>query len=498
MTREQGNRSPVSQAARTLNEARENLFRGAPAMPQRPARAPGLDLRSPEAIAAQHERDQERSPQTANTMRNSYLSGVSGTSGALSFLSGYTTDLHLDAPKIFTSKQVQIGRLQQAEVVHFGAAGAAMAQAQPHAQMSGQALGGVPGPAPPSAGSSTANLDHAKLSPVVYSPPHIEGAPISPALSAVRSPYGQQQQYGSASESSPYGESSAQLPRQLTPSSSRSHHEHDYGHDAEEELPSPDRPGDLRFSMGSLAYRNSVSSMGTSRSRPAHDSVIPPTPQGHPRSPYDPPRAAGVAAQASGSGRESMMSSRSDGSGLSGFPMIGPGARSTHAANHGAGQQYQYQTGQGIPQSTSVTTLDHAQLGSHPHIEHMSTARSAGNTNKPPTSYKPVVEPKGRSAQPTSQPQTRAHSVADSFLGEFPFRSPNAGDEQALPSARMPQTAAPNTAATARQAGAGAGANRYTAMSVASEGLGAFEFRLGPGMEDEVPEVPDLPNQGSR
>lgn len=495
LEREQGNRSPVSQAARTLNEARENLFRGAPAMPQRPARAPDLDLRSPEAIAAQQERDQERSPQSANIMRTSYLSGVSGTSGAPSFLSGYTTDMHLDAPKIFTSKQVQIGRLQQAEVVHFGAAGAAMAQAQHQ---------GIP----LSATSSTSNLGDSKLSPVVYTPPHVEGAPISPALSAVRSPYGQ---YGAEYSPYNYGESSAQLPRQLTPSSSRVKYDQDYqqdrARDEEEELPSPDRPGDLRFSMGSLAYRNSVSSMGTSRSRPAHDSVIPPTPQNQPlyhqsRSPYDPPRAGAGMTE---SRRESMMSSRSDGSGLSSFPMIGPGAR---AHGHAPGQGHGQGQGQGIPQSTSVATLDHAQLGSHPNIEQMSSSRPGAVSQKPPTSYKPVIE-KSRSPQPQprdqSQPQTRANSVADSFLGEFPFRHPTSGDDNELPSAglRLPETAAPMTAAGTATAGArqgqGQGQNRFTAMSVASEGLGAFEFRLGPGMDEEgVPDVPELPPSAGR
>ena len=434
----------MSQAARTLNEARENLFKGAPGMPQRPARAPGLDLRSPEAIAAAHERDLERSPQSANAMRNSYLSG---TSGAPSYLSGYTTDLHLDAPKIFTSKQVQIGRLQQAEVVHFGAAGAA--------------LGGQGQQVP-----ATANtFDSSKLSPVMYSPPHLEGAPISPALSAVRSPYGQ---YGSSSSSN--GESSGQS-RQLTPAT-----RHTDVLEEDEDLPSPDRPSDLRFSMGSLA-RNSVSTIGTSRSRPAHDSVVPLTPQSHPytRSPYDPPRSAAIA---DNSGRESMMSARSDGSGLSAFPMIGPGAP--------GGRHTQGQT-QGIPQSTSVTTLDHAQIGSHPHIEHMRAVGGGAAVNKPPTSYKPVA------GSSRSQGPSRTPSVADSFLGEFPFRPPTSDDVDELPSARMPETAGLMTAATNRdRTGAG---NRYTAMSVASEGLGAFEFRLGPGMDGDegVPDVPAVP-----
>ena len=59
-------------------------------------------------------------------------------------------------------------------------------------------------------------------------------------------------------------------------------------------------------------------------------------------------------------------------------------------------------------------------------------------------------------------------------------------------------TAAGTAPAGARQ-GQGQGQNRFTAMSVASEGLGAFEFRLGPGMDEEgVPDVPELPPSAGR
>ncbi|KAL7418952.1 hypothetical protein Q5752_006636 [Cryptotrichosporon argae] len=109
-------------AQRTLDEARQNLFRPRHA-PPRPARSPDLDLRlqpgAQQAHALAYAHDDERSP--APRIRDSFVSDVSGVSGAPSYLSAASSDLHLDAPRIVTSSKVQVGRIVGAEMVQFGA-----------------------------------------------------------------------------------------------------------------------------------------------------------------------------------------------------------------------------------------------------------------------------------------------------------------------------------------------------------------------------------------
>lgn len=498
-------------AARTLNEARENLFRAGPGVPQRPARAPGLDLRlnANTDKDRQADLDKERSPQ-AHLAGHSRESFLSGTSGAPSFLSGYTADLHLDAPKIITSKQVQIGRLQQAEVVHFGGGGG----------------GGGPGTAglTPGYGSgSEVVLGNSKLSPVAYGGyaqgGFVEGQPISPALSAVRTPRTAGDGTGSGSNGG----------RQLTPSRQFDDADNDVEDvgPAEDQLPSP---GDLRFSMGSLAYRDSVSTMGTSRYLAGNPSTgiglgnpaLSPLPgngaQGQPYSPPQPPRAG----FSRGNERESMMSARSDSSGLSAFPMIPPGAEHVqmHLRDHSLGQGHGHGHGHGhgrtggIPQSTSVSTLDHAQFGTvRPDLSNSASASAsvppptAGLTGKaqPPSSFRlPPASTRSsgttgttediKSSPSTSQkrPDTTV-SVADSFLGSFPFVPPNMEDMADMPAGANATATASATGQRNPNAGGGAGdaaaRSRYTAMSTASEGLGGFEFRFG-DEEEGVPEVP--------
>ena len=256
----------VSQAARTLDEARQNLFRPRQTPPQRPARSPDLHLRLSPPRDGDSQPD-PRSPksQPPDHMRDSYLSGNSSTP---SFLSGNSYDIHTDAPRIVTSKQVQIGRLHQAEVVQLG---------------QNQQLGGQ-GRLLPVHGNQAQqyNANGQLLPPAGISP-------LSP------------------------GPTGGSL-RTLTPTSRNFQQE-----DAEEGLiseePSATTPTDLRFSMGSLAYdRNSVSTVGTANFLARPNSSAPR---------FQPPSPAATAAFAGP--RESMFSTKSYAdSFLGGFPMIPP------------------------------------------------------------------------------------------------------------------------------------------------------------------------------
>jgi hypothetical protein len=358
-------------AAKKLDEARQNLFRPKPA-PVRPARSPDLDLRDPNA------RD-FRSPNGGlpPRIRDSYLSD---SSAAPSFLSGNSYDVHNDAPKIVTSKQVHVGRLQQAEVVQF-------VKASPYS----------PYPFTPSS---------------ELHPPEQEIAPSSPATFGTRS---------------------------LTPTGA-SARGFDYG--VEEDLamdPPSASSGDLRFSMGSLAYRDSMSSTGTGQYLARPDSAAVPPPRG----------LAGP--------RESMVSTKSYAdSFLSGFPMIPPGqgiVPPMPASN--------------LPQSSSSATLDHAAVGPNPAF--------AAGSSRPPASFR---TPKGPASSP-SRPVTARSSVADSFLSNFPFVPPSDSDLAELPSAALPSAAVPDAAR--RQKGPGLGGVPDRGVSTTSEGLGGFDFVVEPG-----------------
>ena len=223
--------------------------------------------------------------------------------------------------------------------------------------------------------------------------------------------------------------------RTLTPQSRRVGDEEALA-DAYEPEPHSAGSTDLRFSMGSLA-RDSISSMGTLRYLAnAGGNAVPP------------PRnfSSGEAGP-----RESMMSGKSNAdSFLSGFPMIPPG---------GAGQDLPpLPPGQGLPQSTSVSTLDHHATISRP----------------PPAFRNPSFG--GSKSRP---------NTADSFLGSFPFVPPNMDDLAELPSAALPSAAVPDTGAapgdgrtrqdTTEQGARNQGRNML-GMSTTSEGLGAFDF----------------------
>ncbi|WVR06626.1 hypothetical protein IAU60_003658 [Kwoniella sp. DSM 27419] len=388
-----------SAAARALDEARQNLFH-----PRRPARAPDLDLRLtvPGQSSAPPTSFDPRTPGASSTnYRDSFLSG---TSAAPSYWSGQS-DVHLDAPKIVTSRQVQVGRLQQAEVVQFG---------KPQLQL--QAM--------------------ERLSPRPDQLP-IQQSTFSPVSSVFT---------GS-------GESTI---RTLTPTSV--HHRKEYGQHDDEGLegtpePSTASTGDLRFSMGSLAYRDSMSTMGTGRPsylagegaqrRDSH------TQQGDSLrswSPLPPPLPLNHGPRGSVGSSRSLADSV-----LGAFPMIPPGGevRSSMPAQAG-----------GIPQSTSVSTLDHAALslpraspGRGPRYPRADEDLEAMEDLDSPRHSRGTTGGKRR-------PETQA-SVADSFFGSFPFVPPGPGEMAEMPAPR--------------------------GVSTTSEGLGGLDWRAG---AEGIPPVP--------
>ena len=382
----------LSEAARTLDEARLNLFRPKQTPPPRPPRSPDLHLRlSPPN--GRESPDSVRSPGVipAGQTRDSYLSATSGTP---SYLSGGSYDIHADAPRIYTSKQVQMGRLQQAEVVHFG---------------HNEQLANQSDPSPVS-DSREYSIDASRkhlLSPASISPQ-------SPGLQGLNDAHG------------------VTRLRTLTPTpTSRNFQQEDSEEGLIAEARSMGTSTDLRFSMGSLAYdRNSVSTMGTSSylARP------------------DPPATPGR--QAYGP-RESMFSTKSYAdSFLGAFPMIPP----AHPGNAPAFPQSH------LPQSTSVSTLDHQAVALRP-----------TPAVKPLTSVRPGTS----GTIPTTRlgtAQSRPGTATDSFLGTFPFVPPNMDDYADLPSFGVPETA---------MSKGGISGRGMAGMSTNSEGLGGFDFSFG-------------------
>jgi len=393
---EKGGR-PNSFAARALNEARNNLFKGN--VPARPARSPDLDLRLNPSLQAPPSSFQDlRSPTSSGNYRDSYLSA---NSGAPSYLSG-STDLHMDAPKIVTSRQVQVGRLQQAEMVQFG-----QPRNMENLDVSGGGMhsgGYVDSPAQmnPFDGSQDSHDDSENHS----HPP----MPMSPATFGSRT-------LGSDLPGAGAGNSSY---RTLTPTSYRTAQgtDVDSGSEDEEGLENEPISADSRFSMGSLAYNNnrdSISTVGTGKYLAQH--APPPLPT---------------------NGRDSMASGRSGAdSVLHGFPMIPPG-QSRSRSNSNLNPSHSP-----IPQSTSVSTLEHIAMPS-----------------RPPTSY--------RTNSPTSVPAPNRNTQASVGLGGFTFLPPTGGpDEAGLPTST---TDGPPTIPVP-----GRGRNTM-GMSTTSEGLGDFDF----------------------
>ncbi|WVQ65391.1 uncharacterized protein L199_003567 [Kwoniella botswanensis] len=374
--------SSQSAAAKALDAARQNLFH-----PRRPARAPDLDLRlNPPSTkdnlgppTAYSFLTDQRSPSgsgSTSQYRDSYLSG---NSAAPSYWSGQS-DVHLDAPKIVTSKQVQIGRLQQAEVVQFG---------------NGNKPQFIERLSP--TGNGNGQLSPVRDENVLQQQ---QEQAISPTVGSFRS--------------------SEATTRTLTPISNR-YNEEDLEEGLRSAEPSSAGSQDLRFSMGSLAYdRTSVSTMGTGRYLASAISTGHPTSSpGMTQLPLPPPTGYRNSSGSSKSFADSVLGS---------FPMIPPNSSSAIPSNHS-----------GLPQSTSTNTLEHVALS------------------------RPVTQ----ASFGKKRPETQA-SVADSFLGSFPFVPPNTEDLADLPTANVPTNAS------------GRG------VSTTSEGLGGFEFRL----DEDVPPVP--------
>lgn len=432
---------PPADAARALDEARANLFKNGK-VPARPARSPDLDLRLNPSAQQQLNPpssflDTLRTPgggaAGSSRSRDSYLSG---NSGAPSYLSGSTDYIHLDAPKIVTSRQIQVGRLHQAEMVQLGRP---LNQNMENLNQSNTNANPIQSsPSTPTSqtnpfhgGSSDENHQNTgrpPLSPATFGSRTL-GYDISDAASASTS-------YRTLTPVPSYQTTGAEEDVQLRAGSS-----HDYGHDG------GDTPttGDLRFSMGTFS-RDSISTVGTGRY------LDQATPFSRPYGTSDPRYPGGA--------RESMSSDRSGvDSVLHGFPMIPP-------------HQPLIQTSGGqrspIPQSTSVTTLEHAAMPS-----------------RPPTTYKTPAP-----ATPTATQGSGSGSGSGSGgnretqgsvgLGNFPFVPPPSTSEQ--PTAGLPigATDGPPTLPHITK-----GRNTI-GMSTTSEGLGGFEFSF-----DGQPPLPD-------
>ncbi|EIW67580.1 hypothetical protein TREMEDRAFT_74451 [Tremella mesenterica DSM 1558] len=371
-----------SAATRTLQEARQNLHAGAP---RRPARDPDLDLRLiPEKSPEGSTTDSSSPSIPYASQRESFLSGHSGSS----FLSG-TTDIHHEAPRIVTSRKVNIGNLRQAEVVHFN-----------NVNKSQQLM---------------EVLGKQRLSPVSGS----VDDPFDGQTTANSSTFGNGVSTPTFGEF-PYSSSTS---RRLTPTrKDLSPHESNHSTEMELEPPPSASTGDLRFSMGSLARdisRESTSSLETFRylANPNALAAIPP------------PRPAEV----NQGPRESMLSAKSYADSLLGaFPMIPPGGERPPLPG-------------GLPQSMSSSTLENVSISRpppafRPPVLNSNSARQNGYVSG-------GTRPGNRTGVKPSRPNTAA-SEADSFLGSFPFVPPNMDDLAGLPSAAIPSAAVPDTGVT--------------------------------------------------
>ncbi|WVQ84951.1 hypothetical protein IAT38_007115 [Cryptococcus sp. DSM 104549] len=398
-------------AARALDEARQNLFK-----PKRPARSPDMDLRlNPttgiSTAPSSFDPGALRSPADAAGWRDSYLSG---NSAAPSYWSGQS-DVHLDAPKIVTSKQVQIGRYQQAEMVQFGGKSPQIVEM----------------------------LGKGKLSPV-----RDEENPFNSLSSVASSSYarhpaerGEEPAPGLSPSNASFQSGEATV-RSLTPRSARFGEEERLGAAGGEGAGGDGESGDLRFSMGSLAYRDSVSTMGTGRYLASAITTGLPAPAGN----------AGAAP--AGRERESVLSSKSFADSVLGaFPMIPPDshhARPPLPPNAEAIARERSESfslglpprapggpaGQGrgasVPHSTSIDTL-----------EHVARPPPTAVARPPPPGPRPASSVRGSTAEDAGagageagagkkRPETQA-SIADSFLGTFPFVPPNVDDLAEMP-----------------------------------------------------------------
>ncbi|ODO00050.1 hypothetical protein I350_06674 [Cryptococcus amylolentus CBS 6273] len=420
------NGETAQSAAARLDQARQNLSKlGAPS---RPARSPDLDLRlTPPNAPSVFDPGALRSPGAGSgngngNWRDSYLSG---NSAAPSYFSGQS-DFQLDQPKIVTSRQVQVGRLQQAEVVNLRAG----------------AREGV-------------------LSPVRDEEDPFDRTPPAPGLSPSDASFRSTGERTLTPTNRKFGASASASPTTATAN----------GQEERLDAMSEGSSGDLRFSMGSLDYRTSVSTMGTSRylasavtvpvlgrATPAPatattpNSAFPdsattplptasaasPLPSALPSSQYN-SRGSGSGSgtgMATGDTRGSVLSSKSFAdSFLGAFPMIPPdqqrppvpsvvsrGTTSSPLSPLSSSTSASQAQGQGQGQGN-------VELISRPPIAY----------RPPPPGPRPPSSARGSGMERPSLDDERAGrkrpETQDSFLGTFPFVPPNMDDLAGMPEA---------------------------------------------------------------
>lgn len=404
-------------AARTLDLARQNLWRprpGAPGVvpPPRPARSPDLDLRlNPVRQPLGAIADGASSAASVNS-RDSVHSNISA---APSFMSGQTADLHLDAPKIITRQQVHVGRLQAAEVVQFGAGGV---RPIPETDTDTDESGTYESAAPDPFTNQSELLD----------PQAAAGA--SPGAGSATT-FGAGAVHGG-------GRAAAST----TSLGSRRF-------DDDGNTTAQPSPTDLRFSLGSLAYdRASVSTHGSGK-------------HGHFLSPADQPPVPSIPSEYDRQRFQSISSFKSTGSDslLGSFPIVPPAP----------GQATRIPS-TGLPFNSSTATIE--QTGDHQPHRTASHPPVAGSNRRPVTA-------------------TSSHSVADSFLGRFPFVPPGETPESAAAAA----AAGGSASATAEgQADGERNPGRLTLGMSNVSGLGDFVFNFD---GQNAPEVPQLPSRNT-
>ncbi len=428
-------KSSAADSAMALDAARRELaaLRGGHPVgpPTRPNRSPDLDLRLTHAAAP------GRLPDTGleflgnayadphNDARQSFQTSRTAASIAPSFFSSQT-DLNGDIPMILTSKQVQVGKREVAQEVQL--------DGQPG---SAHRLGvdtAVQGHGPASAGGSMTRspASFRSIASSTGSDPFDESKAVKGGGGGFDSPRSLQH----ATSHATFGEAGydpARSERSLTPASQ-----------------------DLRFSMGSLAFRgdrDSISTQGTGNvvvgearkvfvggggasQLPRQGSSLHP-----PRAPFSQPSAGP---------RESMMSGRSDADSLLGsFPIIPPSP-------------------DGDDTTFAAPTLP--------------TSMSSGSVLAPAILSRPGGNISNLPSRPTSDTTSINH---EGLLSAFP----------PVPGPRQARQQEDREEALVDGADRGGSGRSTRGLSVASEGLSAFDFQFG-GDEEDVPPVPAIDQRG--
>lgn len=390
-------------AARTLDLARQNLWRPRPGQgivpPPRPARSPDLDLRLNPVRQPLGAIADANSSATSVNSRDSVHSNLSA---APSYMSGQTADLHLDAPKIITRQQVHVGRLQAAEVVHFGA-------------------GGV---RPIPENDDDGNTDESAPDPFTT-----QAELLDPSSAANTSP--------GAGSATTFGTGAihggGRAAGSTTSLGSRRF-------DDDGNATAQPSPTDLRFSMGSLAYdRASVSTHGSGK----HNHFL---------SPADQPPVPSIPSEYDRTRFQSISSFKSTGSDslLGSFPIVPPAPGQTTRI-----------PSTGLPFNSSTATIE--QTSDHQPHRTASHPPVAGSNRRPVTA-------------------TSSHSVADSFLGRFPFVPPGESPEASA--------AAPASAEGGQSDGDPRNPGRLTLGMSNVSGLGDFVFNFDGQAPPEIPPLP--------